>query len=82
VVATAELLPQEGGTAAAPVTVRVPAHGTAAVPPDLWLSGPGAAILVRAEGGSLVALAASTSHARGRVDAFALSMGIPVPAEP
>jgi hypothetical protein len=82
VVATVELLPQEGGTAAAPVTVRVPAHGTTAVPPDLWLSGPGAAMLVRADGGSLVALAGSTSRARGRDDAFALSMGVPVPAQP
>jgi hypothetical protein len=36
-------------------------------------------MLVRSEGGPLVALAASTS---GRAGAFALSMGVPLPAEP
>jgi hypothetical protein len=78
VVATVELLPQEGGTAAAPLTVHVPAHSAAAVPPDLWASDSGAAMLVRSEGGPLVALAASTS---GHAGAFALSMGVPVPPE-
>jgi hypothetical protein len=76
VVATVRLLPNEGGTAAAPVTVRVPAHSAAAVPPELWASSPGAAMVVRSDGGSLMALAASTS---GRTTAFALSMGVPFP---
>jgi len=78
VVATVRLLPSEGGTAAAPVTVRVPAHSAAAVPADLWASAPGAAMLVRSAGGPLVALAASTS---GRTHAFALSLGVPFPPE-
>lgn len=82
VIATLELLPREGDTAAAPVTVRVPAHAAAAVPPEFWASAPGAAMLVRAEGGPLVALAASTSPGRGSADAFALSMGVPLPRAP
>jgi hypothetical protein len=82
VVATLELLPREGDTAAAPVTVRVPAHAAAAVPPEFWASAPGAAMLVRAEGSPLVALAASTSPGRGSADAFALSMGVPLPRAP
>lgn len=77
--ATVQLLPREGGTAAAPVTVHVPAHSAAAVPPDLWASDSGAAMLIRSEGGPLVALAASTS---GNAGAFALSMGVPLPLEP
>jgi hypothetical protein len=76
--ATVELLPQEGDTAAAPVTVRVPAHSAAAVPPEFWASAPGAAMLIRAEGGPLVALAASTVPGEGSADAFALSMGVPL----
>jgi len=80
--ATVELLPQEGGTAAAPITVHVPAHSAAAVPPELWASGPGAAMLISAEGGSLVALAASTSRGAGDAEAFALSVGVPLPQDP
>jgi hypothetical protein len=82
VMVTVELLPQEGGTAAAPVTVSVPAHSAAAVPPELWASAPGAAMLIHAEGGPLVALAASTSRGREGAEAFALSMGVPLPHEP
>jgi Family of unknown function (DUF5719) len=81
VVATVELLPPAGGTAAAPVTVQVPAHSAAAVPPELWASAPGAAMLIRTEGGAVVALAASTSRGAGDAQAFALSMGIPLPRE-
>jgi len=79
--ATVELLPQQGGTAAASVTVQVPAHGAAAVPPDLWASAPGSALLIRADG-PLVALAATTSPGSAGADAFALSMGVPLPQEP
>jgi hypothetical protein len=61
------------------VTVPVPAHSAAAVPPDFWASDSGSAMLVRSEGGPLVALAASTS---GHAGAFALSMGVPLPREP
>jgi hypothetical protein len=78
VVATVELLPDEGGTAAASVTVRVPAHGAAAVPPDLWASAPGSALVVRADG-PVVALAATTSRGSRGAEAFALSMGVPLP---
>jgi Family of unknown function (DUF5719) len=78
VVATVQLLPQEGGTAPAPVTVDVPAHSAVAVPPDFWASASGAGMLIRSEGGPLVALAASTS---GSADAFALSIGVPLPPE-
>ena len=80
--ATIELLPKEGDTAAVPVTVRVPAHSAAAVPPEFWASAPGAAMLIRAEGGPLVALAASTVPGKGSADAFALSMGVSLPHEP
>jgi hypothetical protein len=81
IAATIELLPHEGSTAAASITVQVPAHGTAAVPPDLWASAPGSALLIHADG-PLVALAATTS--RGSRDAvpFALSIGVPLPHEP
>ena len=78
--ATVELLPQ-GDTAAASVTVQVPAHGAAAVPPDLWASAPGSAVLIQADG-PLLALAATTSPGSRGADAFALSLGIPLPHEP
>ena len=80
VVATVELLPQADGTAAASVTVRVPAHGAAAVPPDLWASAPGSALVIHADG-PIVALAATTSRGSPDADAFALSMGVPLPQE-
>ena len=64
---TAELLAPDGTTAVAPVTVQVPAHSAAAVPTELWASAPDAAMLIRAEEGALVALAASTSQAAGAV---------------
>jgi len=79
VVATVQLLPHDGGTAAAPVTVPVPAHSAAAVPPEFWASSPRAALLVRSEGGPLVALAASTSEQNF---GYALSMGVPLPTAP
>jgi hypothetical protein len=82
ILATVELLPQEGDPAAAPVTVRVPANSAAAVPPEFWASAPGGAMLISAEGGPLVALAASTSPGKGSADGFALSMGVPLPHEP
>jgi hypothetical protein len=78
---TAELLAPEDGTAAAPVTVQVPAHSAAAVPTEFWASAPDAAMLIRAEEGAVVALAASTSQAAGGGGAFALSMGVPLPDE-
>jgi hypothetical protein len=81
VAATIELLPHEGDTAVASITVQVPAHGAAAVPPDLWASAPGSALLIRADG-PLVALAATTSPGSPDSDAFALSMGVPLPHEP
>lgn len=81
VVATVELLPQEGSSAVASVTVRVPAHAAAAVPPDLWATAPGSAMLIRADG-PLVALAATTSRVSSDSDAFALSMGVPLPQQP
>jgi hypothetical protein len=82
VVATVELLPSAGGTAAAALTVQVPAHSAAAVPPELWASAPDAALLIRTDGGDVVALAASTSGGARGGDAFALSMGVPLPSEP
>jgi hypothetical protein len=38
-------------------------------------------MLIRTEGGAVVALAASTSRGAGDAQAFALSMGIPLPRE-
>jgi hypothetical protein len=81
VVATVELLPQEGSTAAASVTVRIPAHGATAVPSGLWATAPGSALLIHADG-PFVALAATTSRAAPDSDAFALSMGVPLTQEP
>ena len=81
IVATVELLPHEGDTAAESVTVRVPAHGAVAVPPDLWASAPGSALVVRADG-PVVALAATTSRGSSEADAFALCMGVALPHEP
>jgi hypothetical protein len=81
VVATVELLPQAGGTAEPSITVRVPAHAAAAVPPALWAAAPGSAMLISADG-PLVALAASTSRGSADADAFALSTGVPLPQEP
>jgi hypothetical protein len=82
VTVTAELLPPDGGTAAAPVTLQVPSHSAAAVPPELWASAPGAAMLIRTDGGALVALAGSTSEGARGERAFALSMGVPLPHDP
>jgi hypothetical protein len=81
VVATVELLPPVGGTAAAPVTVQVPAHSAVAVPPELWVLAPEAALLIRTDGGAVVALAASSSRGEGDTQAFALSMGVVSPRE-
>jgi hypothetical protein len=81
VVATVELLPREGGTASTPATVQVPAHSAASVPPALWVADPGSAMLVMADG-PVVALAASTSPRSREADAFALSMGVPLPHQP
>lgn len=80
--ATVVLLPGPGGPATAPVTVVVPAHSAAVVPPDLWASAPGGAMLIRSEGGGLVALATSTSQGAAGADGYALSVGVPVPATP
>jgi hypothetical protein len=83
-VATLEILPGEGGTAAEPITVDVPAHETAAVPPEFLAAAPGSAVLVHATR-PIVALSAASSAGDGRRDAggaFALSMGVPVPQTP
>lgn len=83
VVATLELLGSAGATAAAPVTVEVPAHAAAAVPPDILTSAPGSAAVVRTDGGDVVALAASSVPVGGRAGgAYALSLGVPVPQRP
>jgi uncharacterized protein DUF5719 len=74
-VVTLETLDGEDGTTAAPVTVDVPARSAAAVPSGSLASAPAAAVLVRSEGAQVVALAASTSAA----EAFALSLGVPLP---
>jgi hypothetical protein len=82
VVATVELLPQEGGTSPSSVTITVPPHATAAVPPDLWASAPDSALVVRADG-PIVALSASTTPGSQDAETFALSMGVvPLPPRP
>jgi hypothetical protein len=81
VVASVELLPQEGGTAPSSVTVTVPPHATAAVPPDLWASAPGSALVVRADG-PILALSAASSPGSRDAEAFALSMGLTLPLLP
>ncbi|HEX6399146.1 MAG TPA: DUF5719 family protein [Actinomycetota bacterium] len=83
VTARLELLGSAGGTAAAPITVRVRPHGAAAVPPDFLASAPGGAVLVRADDGELVALGASSVPVAARAGgAYALSLGVPVPPRP
>jgi hypothetical protein len=83
--ATLELLPREGDTAAEPITVEVPAHGTAGVPPGFLASAPGSAVVVRSTR-PIVALSAASADGDGRSGegggAFALSMGVPVPQTP
>jgi hypothetical protein len=83
-VATLEILPREGGTAAAGVTVDVPAHGTAAVPPAFLASAPGSAIVVRATQPIVALSVASAGGGGGRDEggAYALSMGLAVPQTP
>ena len=81
VAASIELLPQEGGTPPSPVTINVPPHATAAVPPDLWPTAPGSALVVRADG-PILALSAATSPGSRDAEAFALSMGVPLPLPP
>jgi hypothetical protein len=81
VAASVQLLPQEGGTSPSSVTITVPAHATATVPPDLWASAPASALVVRADG-PIVALSASISRGSQDAEAFALSMGVPLPLLP
>jgi len=83
-VATLEFLPGEGGTAAESITVDVPAHGTAAVPPAFLASAPGSAVVVRATSPIVAMSAASVAgdDRRGTGGAFALSVGVPVPQTP
>jgi hypothetical protein len=76
VVATVTLLAGHAGT---PATVEVPAHSVVAVPSGVWSSAPDAAMVIRTEGGPIVALAASLSRVAGGSDGFALSMGVPLP---
>ena len=75
-----EILPREGGTAAAPVDVEVPPHGAAAVPASFLETAPGSGVLVRADG-PISALAATTSMGEDATETFALSMGVAVPQE-
>jgi hypothetical protein len=80
VVVTLEPLAGEGGTAA-PLTLDVPAHGAAAVPQAFLASTLDVAVLVRADAGDVVALAASSTAVDGRRGgAFALALGVPLPA--
>jgi hypothetical protein len=81
VAASVELLPREGATPPTSVTITVPPHGTAAVPADLWAASPGSALVVRADG-PILALSAATSPGSRDAEAFALSMGVPLPLLP
>lgn len=74
-----EALAPEGGTAAAPITVDVPGHSAAAVPPAFLEAAAGAGVIARANAGAIVALTASTSLGEDADEAFALSLGIPLP---
>jgi hypothetical protein len=83
-VATLEILPREGDTAAGPITVDVPAHRTAAVPLGFLESAPGSAIVVRATGPvvPLAAASAVSDERRDAAGAFALSVGVVLPQTP
>jgi hypothetical protein len=74
-----EILPGEDGTAAVPIMVDVPAHSAAAVPPGFLEAAAEGGVIARADTGGIVALAASTSLGEDGLDAFALSLGVPLP---
>ncbi|HJQ72957.1 MAG TPA: DUF5719 family protein [Actinomycetota bacterium] len=81
VAASVELLPEEGVTPPSSISISVPPHATAAVPPDLWAAAPGSTLVVRAEG-PILALSAASSQGSRDAEAFALSMGVPLPLLP
>lgn len=72
-----EILAREGGAAAAPITVDVPAHGAAAAPAAFLASAPGSAVLVRSDVPVVALGSASAEGPRGA--GFALSLGVAVP---
>jgi hypothetical protein len=76
---TLHALVPEGSSAPPDVTVGAPAGSAVRAPVEFLDAELGAAILVRAEGGSVIAMAASTSLGVQGLSTYALSMGVPVP---
>jgi hypothetical protein len=62
------------------LVVQLEAGRAFQVPAGFWAGASDAAILVTAEGGSVLALAASTSLGTSGLSTYALSMGVPAPA--
>jgi hypothetical protein len=72
-------LPEGGGAPGGEERLAVPAGAAVSVPTDFLSADPGAAVLVRADGGDVVALGASASLGVEGFARYALVLGIPLP---
>jgi hypothetical protein len=75
---TLHLLAPQGAAPAADITVTVPPASAKGAPAAFLGSATDASVLVRASGGDIVALGASTSLGPDGTSAFALAVGVPV----
>jgi Family of unknown function (DUF5719) len=75
---TFRLLPEDEG-AADEVTITIPAASVALAPAAFLQAAPDASVLVTSEGGSVVALGASTSLGTQGRSVFGLAVGVPMP---
>lgn len=78
VTVTLHALAPEGATPPPDITLVVPAGSVRTAPPDFLDQDHRSAIEVRADGGNVIAMAASTSLGNEGVSTYALSMGIEV----
>ena len=62
------------------LTLTVAPRTTMSVPEDFLSTSPQAAVVVRATGGAIVALGASTSLGRQGTNGYALAVGVAIPA--
>lgn len=79
VAVTLRHLPAGEGSAGAEAMVVVPAGSVVAAPDDFLTAQPGAAVLVRADDGEVVALGASASRGVQGFSRYALVLGLPLP---
>jgi hypothetical protein len=80
VTVTLHTLAPEGFTPPPDITLVVPAGSVRTAPPDFLVENTRSAIEVRAEGGDVIAMAASTSLGNEGLSTYALSMGVVVVA--